>query len=116
MSELTNKKVEEICSVLSNKKAEDIVAIPVGDKTIIAEWFIVCEGNTGTQVKAICDELEEKEKELGLELQRKEGYSEGRWIVLDYGDILVHIFHKEERKYYNIEYLWDTDQKSIRYS
>ena len=100
------KTVDGICEALYNKKAGDIIAIPVGDKTIIAEWFVICEGNTAPQVKAISDGLEEKEQELGLELRRKEGYSEGRWIVLDFGYILLHIFYPEEREYYNIERLW----------
>lgn len=96
----------KLVEVLSSKKAIDIIAIDVADKTIIADWFIICSGSSALQVKAICDEVCEKEHELGLNLRRKEGYNEGRWIVLDYGHILVHIFHPEEREYYNIERLW----------
>ena len=68
------------------------------------------------QVKAICDEILEKYVEAGLTLRRKEGYTEGRWIVLDFGYVLLHIFHPDEREYYNIERLWtDGANEVIRY-
>lgn len=116
MSEPIRQQVDLLCDVLYNHKALDILAIPVGDKTIIADWFLVCSGRATPQIRALCDDLEEKAAEAGLELRRKEGYSAGRWIVLDYGDILVHIFHPEERQYYNVEHLWDTDGMAINYS
>lgn len=113
----TREQVLSICELLDKKKAEDIVAIHVGDKTIIAEWFIICSGHSAAQVKALCDELDEKYGGLGLDLRRKEGYAEGRWIVLDFANILVHIFHPEERQYYNMERLWiDTPDACINYS
>ena len=104
-----------ICEVLYNKKASDILALHIGDKTIIADWFIVASGTSVTHVRALCDELEEKSAELGLEIHRKEGYEDARWIVLDYGFVLVHLFHPEERAYYNIERLWEGDDNLIRY-
>lgn len=104
-----------ICKILDDKKAVDIKALYVADKTIIAEWFVVCSGRSSVQVKTLCEELENKAPELGLAVRRKEGYNEGRWIVLDFGDILVHIFHPEEREYYNLERLW-ADGGCIDYS
>ena len=86
-----------LCEVLDNKKALDILAVNVADKTIIADWFVIASGHSTTQVKALCDELEEKAAERGLIARRKEGYQEGRWIVVDFGTILVHLFHPEER-------------------
>lgn len=116
MSANTREQVLEICKILDDKKAVDIVAIDVADKTIIAEWFVICSGHASTQVKALCDELEDKVTELGADLRRKEGYQEGRWIVLDLADIIVHIFHPQERQYYNIERLWmDNPEACIRY-
>ncbi len=110
-------QVLDICGVLDNKKAEDIIAVHVGDKTIIADWFVIASGRSTTQVKALCDELEEKCAEKGMIARRKEGYQEGRWIVVDYGTILVHIFHPEEREYYKLERLWvDDPQNCINYS
>ena len=86
------------------------------DKTIIADWFIVCSGRGVPQVKALCDDFEEKAAEMGLFPRRKEGYQEGRWIVLDFGDLLVHFFHPEERTYYNLERLWDDGQNVVTYT
>lgn len=102
-----------VCDVLYNKKALDIMAIHVGDKTIIADWFIVCSGRATAQVKALSDELEEKAASLGLQTRRIEGYNEGRWIVMDFGSILVHIFYPDEREYYNIERLWVDDPRGF---
>ena len=100
------EQVVKLLEVLDNKKASDIIAIDVADKTIVADWFVICSGSSVIQVKAICDEVLEKYEELGLILRRKEGYTEGRWIVLDFGYVLLHIFYPEEREYYNIERLW----------
>lgn len=116
MKETIDAQVKGILETLYDKKALNILAIPVGDKTVLADWFIVCSGRATPQVKALCDELEDKTAGFGLKLRRREGYAEARWIVLDYGDILVHIFHPEERQYYNMEHLWDTDNGTIRYS
>ncbi len=116
MKETIDAQVKGILETLYDKKALNILAIPVGDKTVLADWFIVCSGRATPQVKALCDELEDKAVGFGLTLRRREGYAEARWIVLDYGDILVHIFHPEERQYYNMEHLWDTDNGTIRYS
>ena len=104
-----------ICKVLYEKKANDILALHIGDKTIIADWFVVASGTSVTHVRALCDELEEKAADLGLSIRRKEGYEEARWIVLDFGFALVHLFHPEERAYYNIERLWEGDDNMIRY-
>ncbi len=116
MSEAIKKQVDQICEVLYDKKALDIVAIHVADKTVVADWFIIASGRVPAQVKALCDELEEKASSFGLALRRREGYAEGRWIVLDYADILVHLFYPEERQYYNMERLWDEHSGAVRYS
>ncbi len=110
-TENIKEQVMGLCEVLYNKKAVDIVAINVADKTIIADWFVICSGRVSAQVKALCDEAEEKSAELGLTILRKEGYTEGRWIVIDYGNILLHIFHPQEREYYNMERLWVDDPR-----
>lgn len=116
LDETIKQQAEGICGILYNKKAQDILAIHVADKTIIADWFVICSGRAVAQVKALCEELEDKAAALGLALRRREGYAEGKWIVLDYGDILVHIFHPDERKYYNMERLWDEGGLAVRYS
>lgn len=111
------EQVLALCEVLYDKKAQDIIAIHVEDKTIIADWFVICSGRAVPQVKAICEEVEEKAPGIGLTLRRKEGYTEGRWIVLDFANILVHLFIPDERKYYNMERLWmDDPREAILFS
>ncbi len=112
----SEEQARAICQVLYNKKAQDIRAMYVQDKTIVADWFVVCSGRSIPQVKTLCDELEDKMAEEGLFVRRKEGYQEGRWVVLDFGDVLVHIFHPEERTYYNLERLWDSGDNVILFS
>lgn len=109
---MEKEQVLDLCKILSDKKAADIIAIDVADKTIIAEWFIICSGRSVPHVKTLCDAVEEKCGELNLEVRRKEGYSDGRWIVLDFAHILVHIFHPDERQYYNMERLWIDEPES----
>ena len=116
MNESIKQKALAVCEVLYNKKAVDIVAIHVADKTIVADWFIICSGRATQQVKSLADEVDQKATELGLNLRRSEGYGEGERVVLDFADILVHIFYPEERKYYNMERLWDESDSAIRFS
>ncbi len=116
MNDSIKQQALGICEVLYNKKAIDIVAIHVADKTIVADWFVICSGRAVQQVKALADELDAKAESLGLTRRRTEGYGGGKWIVLDYADILVHIFYPEERKYYNMERLWDEDDSAVHYS
>lgn len=110
------KLAETMCEVLYQKKAEDILSIDIGEKSVVADYFIVCSGRNNIMVKALSDELEEKMAERSVFPRRKEGYNEGRWVVLDFGDILVHIFHPEERVYYKLERLWDEGQNVVNYS
>ena len=116
MNESIKQKALAVCEVLYNKKAVDIVAIHVADKTIVVDWIIICSGRATQQVKSLADEVDHKAAELGLTLRRSEGYGEGKWVVLDFADILVHVFYPEERKYYNMERLWDENDSAIRYS
>lgn len=109
------QEILRLCAILYNKKAEDITAIHVGDRTIVADWFLIASGRNTTHVKALCDDLEDQAAESGLIVKRKEGYEQGRWIVLDFGFALVHLFHPEERAYYNMERLWDEHDNVIRY-
>lgn len=103
----------ETCKILDDKKGEDILLLDIMDKTALADYFVICSGKNPAQVKALCDEVEDKMEQRGLVLRRVDGYQEGRWIVLDYADILVHIFHREEREYYNIERLWANENGSL---
>ena len=104
----STEKTEKICKILSDKKASDIVYIAVEDKTSLCDYFIIAGGRSKTQVKAISENLEEKlEKDYGLRPQRVEGAQGGRWVVLDYADVIVHLFGDEERDFYRLERLWE---------
>ena len=110
------ERAREMAAALYSKGGEDILIINVEDMTIIADYFVICSGRSNIQVKALCDNLEDKMAESEILPTRKEGYSEGRWIVLDYSDILVHIFLQEEREFYNIERLWNAGANCTAYS
>ncbi|HEX3030410.1 MAG TPA: ribosome silencing factor [Clostridia bacterium] len=98
---------DKIVEFLSEKKARDISVIDIKNVTIIADYFVICSGNSTTHIKAIADELEFKMAEAGCNFLHKEGYNSARWILLDYGNVVVHIFHEEERSFYNLERLWN---------
>lgn len=103
---------ESICKCLSAKKAHDIVKIYVADKTIIADYFVIAGGRSTTQVRALCDAVEEyMSKEYSLDVRRREGVSEGRWAVLDFGEVIVHVFDDEQRLFYHLERLWGEGEK-----
>jgi len=89
-----------------NKLAQDIVAIDVSDHLVITDIFLICSGNTERQVKAIVDSIEERLHGLGVKRIRREGHAEGRWVLLDFGDIVVHAQLAEERVFYDLERLW----------
>lgn len=97
---------EKIVEILDGKKAKDIKSIDIGELTVIADYFVICSGTSTPHIKALADEVEEKMSELKVELLRKEGYNSARWILLDYNSVVVHIFHEEDREFYNLERLW----------
>ncbi|MDE6505290.1 MAG: ribosome silencing factor [Clostridia bacterium] len=109
------EKVQLICKYLSSKKAKGIVYIAVEHKTSLCDYFVVAGGSSKTQVKSLGENLEELlEKQHGLIPRRREGIREGRWAVLDYGDVIVHIFGDEERDFYNLERLWEDGENLVR--
>lgn len=110
------EKVELICKILSDKMAHNIVYIAVADKTSLCDYFVIAGGRSTTQVKSMAENLDEKlEKEYGLIPRRKEGIREGRWAVLDYADVIVHVFNDEERDFYNLERLWEDGKNLVKY-
>lgn len=99
-------KTEKIVGFLEEKKARDINTIDIKELTIIADYFVVCSGTSTTHIKSLADGLEFGMEEMGFKHFHKEGYNSARWILLDYGDVIVHIFHEEDRAFYNLERLW----------
>lgn len=101
-----DEKLKLIIKTLDAKKAEDIQAIKISDLTIIADYFIIANGMSSTQTRALADEVEFKMKQQGVEPLRIEGERSANWIIIDYGDVVVHVFYKETREHYNLERLW----------
>jgi len=102
----SNEMAAKIVSILEEKKAKDLNTIDIREISILADYFIICSGTSTTHIKTLADEVEEKMEQAGIELIHKEGYNSARWILLDYGDIVIHIFHEEDRGFYNLERLW----------
>lgn len=90
----------------ADKLADDIVAFDVSDQLVITDVFVLCSAPNDRQVRAIIDEVEERLRRAGAKPVRREGEREGRWVLLDYVDIVIHVQHGEERTYYALERLW----------
>ena len=106
-------KTQFFINLLEEKKLSNIYAVDVTDLTSEANAFIVASTNSDRQAKAVCEFVEEKAEENGIFLEGKEGIKLSRWILMDYGEIVLHIFVKEERDFYNLERLWQ-DGKIIK--
>lgn len=91
---------------LEDKKAEDIRVIDISEVSVIADYFIIVNGNNVSQIQAMADEVEEKLHRVGCPLKQKEGYTNANWVLLDFGDIIIHIFDKENRLFYDLERIW----------
>lgn len=103
--------VQLAVKTLFNKKAKEIEVIKVDNVTVIADYFIICNGSSTTQIKALSDEVEYQLKQIGLEPLHREGYSSASWVLLDFGSIIVHVFYKDMREYYKLERLWADGEK-----
>ena len=98
---------EAIADVLDSKKGHDIKVLHVENKTVIAEYFVICSGNTSTQIKALFDEAEYRTGLRGVLPFHVEGKDNNSWIVMDYSHVLVHVFTREAREFYNLEKLYE---------
>lgn len=87
-------------------RAEDIVLLDMQNVSLIADYFLICHGNNERQVQAIAREIKAQAEKKDLSVKRLEGFEQARWILVDLEDVVCHIFHKDERNYYNIERLW----------
>ena len=100
------EKAKNIAKILDKKKATDIIGIETKELTVMSDYFIIASGTSNTHVRALADEVDDEMKKLGVEVDHIEGRATG-WILLDYNDVLVHVFQPESRQYYNIERLWN---------
>lgn len=106
--------MERIVKILDQKKANDIKVIKIDNITILADYFVIAGGNSSTQVKMLADELDFQLGQQGIQPYKVEGYRSQNWIVLDYSDVVVHVFYHETREFYDLERLWaDGEQIDI---
>lgn len=98
----------------SDKKATDIVAIDVAELLVVTDYFVICTGKTNIQVKAIADAVEDKLRiEGGIKPIGREGLDEARWVLLDFADLVVHVFQPDERDFYRLEKLWSDAERLV---
>ena len=108
------ERVEIIKNALEDKKASDIEILDVSKQTSLGDYFIIASCQSSVQVRACVDEVEEKMLEAGFPPKHKEGYRGGSWILIDYGDVIVHVMQQEARDFYSIERLWDEAGTAFR--
>ena len=104
--EQAKKMVKTAYQALDEKKGEDIKIINLEGISVLADYFIIANGTNSSQVQALVDNVEEELHKAGYSLKQREGYSNGNWVLLDFGDIIVHIFDRENRQFYNLERIW----------
>ena len=100
---------EAIADVLDSKKGRDIKVLYVEDKTVLAEYFVLCTGNSSTQIKALAGEVEYRIGQRGVEAYGVEGRDKNSWLILDYSNVIVHVFSRESREFYNLDKLYAED-------
>ena len=99
---------------LEEKKGENIKVINISGVSIIADYFIIATGGSNSQINALVDNVNEKMHKAGYPLKQREGYGQGSWVLLDFGDIIVHVFDKENRSFYNLEHVWSDGREVTR--
>lgn len=107
-----DEAVKIAVNALDSRKAMDIEVLRVGDLTVMADYFVICSGSSSTQIRTLGDEVEFQLKEkLDLMPLHREGHPSSNWVLLDYGFMIVHVFHQDARDFYKLEHLWaDADR------
>ena len=112
MAQTPEQVMNAVVKAMEDKKANNVVVLNLKGISLIADYFVICHGNSDTQVQAIADEVRKQAGELGVPVRGTEGFETARWVLVDLGDVVVHVFHRDEREYYNIERLW-SDAKVV---
>lgn len=111
----SHELMQAAVKVLDSKKATDINVLDIGGLTSLGDYFVIASGGSSTQVKSLAEEVEEKLSEAGMEPRRVEGEKSSMWILLDYSDVIIHVFYKETRDFYCLERLWaDAPQLDVQ--
>lgn len=101
-----------VMDAAEEKKALNLIALNLDGLSLVTDYFVICHGNSETQVQAIAAEIRKRAEEKGVPIRGMEGTATARWILVDLGDVVAHIFHRDDREYYNIERLW-SDAKVV---
>ena len=109
-----DKIAKKIADVLEDKKAKDIRIVDIKELSTLADYFVLSSGTSVTHIKMLSDEVEKRMEEENVKILHREGYNSARWILIDYGSVVVHIFHEEDRDFYNLERLWSDGMKEHR--
>ncbi len=110
----SNKLLNTVVQGALDKKAESVISLVLKNITSFTDYFLICHGTSSKHVQAIADSVTEHARKAGFTLGGKEGYDQGEWILIDYVDVIVHVFHKDKREFYDLEGLWG-DAPLIRY-
>jgi len=111
----SEKLLQITVAAAEDKKAVQVVALDLKEISLVADYFVICSGNSDTQVLAIATEIKKQAEMSGARVRGIEGMNSGRWVLIDLGDVVVHVFHRDEREYYNIERLW-SDAKVVEFA
>ena len=110
---MTSKELTKLAvAALEDRKAEDVTVIDISEISPIADYFIIANGTNESQVRALVDNVEETLGKAGYEVKQREGYGLGSWVLLDFCDIIVHVFDRENRLFYDLERIW-SDGKQV---
>lgn len=110
----SDQLMKQVVAAADDKKANDIVALNLQHISLVADYFVICHGNSDTQVQSIATEIKKRAEEAGARV-RLEGMDTARWVLIDMGDVVAHVFHRDEREYYSLERLW-SDAKAVEFA
>ena len=114
MKKLDARQLAKLCrSIALDKKAADPLLLDVRKISSVADYFLIVSGNSEPHLKAIADEIARRLRDAGVRARHHDGHPQSRWVVLDYGDVMIHIFHPERREHYGLEHLWG-DAKRVK--
>ncbi|GAB2703947.1 ribosome silencing factor [Paenibacillus thermoaerophilus] len=106
MNQSVDTLLQAVVKAADDKKAHNITVLDLKGISLIADYFVICHGNSDTQVQAIVSEIRKVADSFGVRVKGVEGADKARWVLVDLGDVVAHVFHRDEREYYNLERLW----------
>lgn len=107
------EKVIKLATKLYEHKAEKIAVLKVDHLTVLCDYMLIASAKTAAQISSLTDELEQLANSMGMTLHRSEGMHDGRWVILDYGHIMIHLFQQAERKFYDLDRLWNDGSNAV---